>query len=88
MRIPSWLGADPPLHSEAVYIGADRPTIRRSCLHSGDGPYIYPFETGVPTQTAKVLFALPRRTSGFAALDGFASDVWACASARITSLGS
>ncbi len=24
MRIPSWLGAVGPLHSEAVYIGADR----------------------------------------------------------------
>ncbi len=24
MRIPSWLGAAGPLHSEAVYIGADR----------------------------------------------------------------
>ena len=24
MRIPSWLGAEGQLHSEAVYIGADR----------------------------------------------------------------
>ncbi len=49
MRIPSWLGADPPLHSEAVYIGADRPTITRSCLHSGDGPYINPMFNVGPT---------------------------------------
>ena len=39
-RIPSWLGADPALHSEAAYIGADRfryqtipLAIRRRTIH-------------------------------------------------------
>jgi hypothetical protein len=39
-RIPSWLEAAPSLHSEAVYIEADRFFHRDIYLQSRDGPYI------------------------------------------------
>ena len=58
MRIPSWLGAAGPLHSEAVYIGADRfryPTVF-ACNQATDHTYtpeLHSFRNspgGLPTQ--------------------------------------
>jgi len=56
VRIPSWLEADPALHSEAVYIEADRSfhqkillAIGRRTIHSD--PYQYgrmPIHLGLP----------------------------------------
>ncbi len=56
MRIPSWLGAAGPLHSEAVYIGADRFRYRTdfACNQATDHTY------------TSVLSALSLRASEFA----------------------